>query len=646
MSKSPTVEEIEASFREKAKKHHPDQSEELGALEKFIQIKEAREYLLSMHSDPAGFTPAATDRSELSVDEAFPFESYLPHQEEILNEAAMALFDTRTPPVVVIDAPPGIGKSGINVALGRLADSAFYTTPQKKLREQLGRDDALAAHHAVLKARSDYRCEQGTEILADRGHDETATCHSCPIYQDEDDISCIDVGCAYWNAKEAAFRSRIATLTFAYFIIDGRVPVHVSTERGANRQVSFSNRDLLIVDEAHALEEQVASLHVGFSISPITVPDSIYERFHNNLEAVTQDPEDAGFKELNSDEWAINKAGEEASPISLLHEQTVANIHIIEQRLKVGDFEDREELISTKTDLESLIQKLDYMAVHRQEDSPWVASVDAFTHNDRECYKAQFKPVFVDDFLRRFVWNRANKIVLSSATIPFRDQPEEWLSRLGLGDVPVQFISKPMPFEAANRPIFTDTTIDTFSGGGFDENFNAVVDTIDELAQQHAGEKGLVHTASYDRAERLDEALAAKTVLHERSGRPVESTLNRWQEGDADLLLSPSMMEGVDLPDGQCRWQVLAKVPYLNSYTDPRVDHLLTVENDWGWYYEATARQVVQSVGRAVRHSGDYAAYYVLDKSFFDVISRASVPKWFREAITSRSGRPRLQDQQ
>jgi Rad3-related DNA helicase len=644
VSESPTVEEIEAAFKKKALEYHPDQSREPGAHNKFIQIKEAREYLLSMHHDPSGFQPRAADSSGLSVDEAFPFTSYLPYQEEILNEAAEALFNTRRPPIVVIDAPPGIGKSGINIALGRLADSAFYTTPQKKLREQLGRDDSLAGHHAVLKARSDYRCDPGTAVLADQGRNETATCHSCPIYQDEDDRSCFEAGCAYWNAKEAAFRSHIATLTFAYLIIDGRVPTYISTDNGVGRQVSFADRDLLIVDEAHALEEQVASLHVGFSISPYTVPDSVYDRFHRNLESVTQDPEAVGIEELISDEWAVDR-GVEGSPISILYEQAVANIHTIEQRLRVGDFVDRDELISTKTDLESLIHKLDYMMVQIQAESPWVASVDTFSHNDRTSYRAQLKPVYVDDFLRRFVWNRANKIVLSSATVPFRDRPEEWLSRLGLEDVPVHFISKPMPFEASNRPIYTDTIVDTFSGGGFDDNFEAIVDTIDMLAQRHVGEKGLIHTASYDRAERLHEALATKTVLHEKDGKPVEATLNRWQDGAADVLLSPSMMEGVDLPDDQCRWQVLAKVPYLNSYVDPRVDHLINEENDWDWYFEATARKVVQSVGRAVRHNGDQAVYYVFDESFNDVISRSSVPKWFKEAISSRSGWPRLKDQ-
>lgn len=62
------------------------------------------------------------------ADAAFPFASYRDHQRDILHTAANALFGENEMDTVVIDAPTGIGKSGINIALGQLADSAFYTT--------------------------------------------------------------------------------------------------------------------------------------------------------------------------------------------------------------------------------------------------------------------------------------------------------------------------------------------------------------------------------------------------------------------------------------------------------------------------------------------------------------------------------------
>jgi Rad3-related DNA helicase len=97
---------------------------------------------------------------ETSIDETFPFDSYRPYQREILAEAAAALFGPDAEhDTLVIYAPTGIGKSPISVALANLAENAFYTTPQRKLRHQLATDDVLREHYQVLRAREDYDCE-------------------------------------------------------------------------------------------------------------------------------------------------------------------------------------------------------------------------------------------------------------------------------------------------------------------------------------------------------------------------------------------------------------------------------------------------------------------------------------------------------
>lgn len=91
-------------------------------------------------------------------------------------------------------------------------------------------------------------------------------------------------------------------------------------------------------------------------------------------------------------------------------------------------------------------------------------------------------------------------------------------------------------------------------------------------------------------------------------------------------------MEGIDLPDEQCRWQVLLKVPYP-SMGDSRVSYLIDEEGDWDWYYDNTARSIMQAVGRGVRSEDDYCSFYVLDRSFLDVLKRATFPDWFRDAV-------------
>jgi Rad3-related DNA helicase len=91
------------------------------------------------------------------------------------------------------------------------------------------------------------------------------------------------------------------------------------------------------------------------------------------------------------------------------------------------------------------------------------------------------------------------------------------------------------------------------------------------------------------------------------------------------------MTEGVDLHDDLCRFQILLKVPYRNI-SDPRVNYLINEENDWEWYHDVAAREIIQSIGRAVRSADDYATYYVLD-SKFDQAMKGRTPGWLEEAI-------------
>jgi len=123
------------------------------------------------HPDPSGIDltdyPGDTDgfREFLHdlADAVFPFPGYRENQDEILYETLEAFFieGYRN---VVIEGPTGIGKSPFNVAMGRavsvlnriqrdiedhfgvfidglVSGNAFYTTPQKSLRNQLAEDD-------------------------------------------------------------------------------------------------------------------------------------------------------------------------------------------------------------------------------------------------------------------------------------------------------------------------------------------------------------------------------------------------------------------------------------------------------------------------------------------------------------------------
>lgn len=538
--------------------------------------------------------------SEEEVRDAFPFPSFRPKQEAVLERAARALFEEGYD-VVILDAPTGVGKSGINVALANFPQvkNAFYTTPQTSLREQLKADETLTKHFETLAARADYKCG----VTGDN-------CRDCRVRRDPG-LSCMTQDeCTYWQAKDRAMTSDTSVITFSFLIYDKLLPV--ATPDG--KRVSFDDRDLLIIDEAHGLEGQVASLHAGVEISPFALPDHVYA---GSLSSVNGDVET--FDEVRKTLLVLQKTCEE---------------FVSEHR---GD----ESRASDVEKCENVIQQLSWMFTEVDEhDRPWVPEVATVQYNGQRRKKLTVRPVKVDRYLNNFVWSRAEKIILSSATIPYRNNPGRWAKRLGIpSDKRVLSIPVGMPFPKENRPIHTHTAIAPMSGGGDKEHWDEIMETLDRLAGRHAGERGVIHTASYARAERAwasiqDDPdqypnLAGNTLLH-RSGQSAGDKLDEWQANDYDVLFSPTMTEGVDLVDDTCRWQALVKVPYPNI-GDARVSYLLDEYNDWEWYNENATTTVVQSIGRAVRSPTDYADYYVLDSKFDSLTGR--MPEWVTEAI-------------
>jgi Rad3-related DNA helicase len=287
---------------------------------------------------------------------------------------------------------------------------------------------------------------------------------------------------------------------------------------------------------------------------------------------------------------------------------------------------------------ENFLRKYEYCLQEIKQDRPWVVNISPirWPGKEKKTKKIELKPVDVDRFLKRFIWSRGSKRVISSATIPYRNNIDTWADRLGL-DGETELISKPMPFPEEHRQIHTNTIVGPMSGGNEDEIWSEVVEKLQEIHSHHEGERGLIHTASYQRAEKVADALGDDVLLHEQ-GEDKEQLIEHWVGSAKDILVSPSMTEGVDLYGDRCRWQVLLKVPF--GYAgDSRVSFLLNSRKDWTWYYQTTSCDVQQSVGRAVRgpESFEAASFYVIDEKFGDVVTRTAPPDWFTEAITDQA---------
>jgi len=169
---------------------------------------------------------------------------------------------------------------------------------------------------------------------------------------------------------------------------------------------------------------------------------------------------------------------------------------------------------------------------------------------------------------------------------------------------------------------------------------------------------------------------AKKVVFRESKDAGVESVLSEYAKAiDANkggLLLSVvggKMSEGINFSDrlGRCvvivglpfpnimsaEWK--AKIEYIESATLTRLEaghNVLEGSQRLGraemlkrskaagreFYENACMRAVNQSVGRAIRHRGDYAAILMVDKRFENQRIKSKLPGWIREGLVADAG--------
>lgn len=543
-----------------------------------------------------------------TVQDLFPFDTPRDKQMQIIDAVISSFYD-KGYKNVVLDSPTGTGKSAINTTVLRYAEDGFYTTPQRKLRKQLESDEVLSEHYNTLKARRDYTCGVTG-----------SNCDECSINNDNEQ-SCSNFGdCTYWRAKLGAMGANVASITFAYLTIDSMLPTYVGMDDNGEggTQISFEDqREVVVVDEAHGIEQHTAELHAGTSIGPYSLPFDLYKRIKDDIT------------------HGIDRYKDIRSEILDLRRDCVNFISGVPPQQQ-----SKEQKQASK-----FVDKVDWIDNQYQNDNVFVGDVEGTLYGGSYHNTLHLTPVDVGGFLNSFVWSRGEKRLISTATMPYQDNPDSWLMSIGLDPEKTKIVSVGMPFDVDNRPVHTrDCMVASMSGGGDDDNWDAIMEKINELVKNHSGDKGLIHSVSYGRAERVKESidedkhpyLHNNVVVHGQDDE-MDPVVERWQNSEHDVIVSPSMMEGVDLPDDMCRFQILLKVPYPPRGNE-RFSYLLDEKPEIGWkkYYETTMNRLVQSYGRGNRSKDDYAEYYILDEDFDKLKQKARPPSWFAEALDVR----------
>lgn len=532
------------------------------------------------------------------IREHFPFPTMREAQGKSLD--AFQRSYTSNKKFTIIEAPTGIGKSGIAIATASWAKTkpaygtdkhrsgGYILSPQKTLTAQY-MSDPFFLGLTELKGKANYFCAEhnvdcDTGALlnnSDNQGDDRETCSGCP----------------YKTAKRAMLASGVGTMNFAYFLNETQYAGQLGT------------RELLVLDEGHNTEQQV----LGFTDTEIT-------------------PRRAD--EIGCGRLPFIKPGENKKTYDWLLE--VFRPALIEHMQKLQDLLDDAKIRNNREEAVKYAKKLDSYDKYTCRLNRYINSDDPgnwLCWTDKETNVLTIKPLTATLFADEVLFSKANKILMMSATmLDFKTV----MRNLGIDPANAEQLALGSEFPLENRPIFY-RPVGSMSHKFIDATLPKMAEMVGKILTKYDTKKGIVHTHSYRITKYLVDYLNARghgvrIITHTSEPGSRDAAVARHFESPVPtVLFSPSMTEGLDLKEDLSRFQVITKVPY--PFLDPYVKARL--QRDEAWYNWQTALTLVQATGRSVRSKTDRAHTFILDSAFeyFLTKNQSVLPTWWTDSI-------------
>jgi Rad3-related DNA helicase len=546
----------------------------------------------------------------------FPYEEARPGQLEYCVEIVNRYHQGARH--VILQGPTGVGKSAINMCVAdyftsKLGLKGFCTMPLKTLQNQYNEDKSFSGLFYMMKGKNSYYCavsgEREPKACDDLDYDERVALRG----------KCKGENlCSYFKAIEAAERS----------------PLILNNTHCLLFQPFFGNRDFLIVDECHSVEDVLLGLYTyrinkgDFDLLNIDTEWQFpkIEMRDNKVQAEENETkcEDECGNEIESDAGCYKTQ-------YYFDEDFIewARCVLCELEFSVESVKDKEKEYHR---LQAIVGNLREFLDRPKE---WVCLAVLNPKSKKNPQYYELKPITVDKYAYRIIDKGSRFCLWSSATIV---DPETFCRTLGIPYEKENFIDIPSNFPPENFPVkkWHRTTIkEKLTRNTLERNLPNMVADIDTIMGGFPERKGLIHTQSY---KIRDYVIANSKNRHRmlwHSGEDREEVLKLFMESEEPVfLVSPSMTEGVDLKDDLGRVQIICKIPWP-FLGDPQIK--AKKEKDPKWYELKTTQKLVQIFGRIMRHKDDWGKTFVIDTFGFDEWKTrcwSTLPVHIQKAIT------------
>ena len=518
--------------------------------------------------------------------EHHPFPKARPYAEETIKQIAAA-FKKNGKRFVLVEAATGSGKSALAVTVAR-ALKAPILTPTKVLQEQYANTPEFDREYTI-KGKSNYQC--GLKHL---GHMtvEQAVCCSDAVTDNSRELI------EFSLPKEPANLARILKTKCA---AAGICPYYTKVYQIEKVPGAVPNYDLFF------RLKKYPNTTWGVDMGSVLVMDEAHQ-------LLTKIRENFSFK--YSSVLAVKLLGKKAarSPAEPPKEWLLRLEAAASKKLK--DETDPKRAVQ----YDSFVKRVNTILAEDIENER------RFYIDDRVA-ELEIKPLDIR-FLKEKIFYPFQKILLLSATFP-----SNFKELLGITDAESETIIVPSVFSVAQRPTLVLEDLPILNKDTVLAKNSPAIQVLDLILDRHAKDKGIIHTGNYKFLEQLQGLYRKdKRFLWVGRGDNKEERLAQHASSKKPtILVSPSMMEGVDLKDDLARFGVLLKVPFpaLDEYAQ-RMKRIFP-----SWYNSVTALAICQAYGRQVRSETDWAKFYILDGMFLNLMSRSvrSFSPYFAESV-------------
>lgn len=511
------------------------------------------------------------------------FQSWQPGQWDIITHIVTSDTD------LAIAAPTGVGKSVQYIAAGLLSGGRVRVlTETKALQDQLVRD--FGSLVALVKGKSNYECPF-------HGHCEAGGEEGCPNMESD--------ACPHTEAINTASRAQIVIANYAW---------HCATQ--VYGQSKVGQPDMLILDEGHSAMKAVSDA--------LTVELTENDFTRLGLSPPTGEGQFGPAGEYG--DWAkaalervktrlLALTGKIPAPINQEDAQPAQAPVFAEERAN------RATNRGNKTEIIALRRLRRKLGILQMATGDWVYRVIPVPGT--EYHHWVVTPLWPRAAARRLL--NAPRVVVMSATLTRKS-----MELIGWKDGEYEFLELDSPFDPDRSPIlFLPTTF---------MSYKASLDQIriwrnahNRIALSRMDRKGITHPISFDRGRLIQDGLPPELakITHTPGRGAGAAGINRFLKANPPaLLISPSVTTGYDFPGDQCRYQILAKIPYPD-----RSDYMVKrrAESDPVWYAHETIQTVIQITGRGTRGPGDWCENWIIDNMISKLMDshRHRFPQWW-----------------